>query len=156
MVNSSFYLKEGVRSSAAPSTNSEPLYILAYPAYLSIRVTSRKSPDQPRIALSLVNSSPLTSSNLCSRSSTVRRFFSSPRISRMILPSIIMISRLPCDDGILHVVGDHQSGQVIPVDDLLRSLQHLRRGLGIQRRSMLVQQQQLAASSDVAIRRVSA
>ena len=49
----------------------------------------------PRMALSFANSSPLTCSNFCSRSSTLRLRFSSPLMSRMIFPSIIMIRRLP-------------------------------------------------------------
>ncbi len=49
----------------------------------------------PRIAESLENSSPLASSNLSRSCFTVSFFFSSPWISRMIFPFIIMIRRLP-------------------------------------------------------------
>ena len=61
----------------------------------SSRCFSGFLPRYPKIALSLANASPLASSNLWSRSSTVSFFFSSPRMSRMIFPSISMISRLP-------------------------------------------------------------
>ena len=54
-----------------------------------------KKINYPRIALSLANSSPLASSNLWRSCSTVSFFFSSPRISRIILPSISIIKRLP-------------------------------------------------------------
>ena len=46
-------------------------------------------------------------------------------------------------DGILHVVGDHQGGQVVFLDDLLGQRQHLGRGLGVKGGGVLVQQQEL-------------
>ena len=47
------------------------------------------------------------------------------------------------DDGVLHVVGDHQGGQMVPAHDALRGVQHLGGGLGVQGGGVLVQQQQL-------------
>ena len=35
-------------------------------------------------------------------------------------------------DGVAHVVGDHQCGQVVALDDALRGFQHLGSGLGVQ------------------------
>ena len=46
-------------------------------------------------------------------------------------------------NGVLHVVGDHHSGQLLISDDAVGGVQHLLRCFGIQRRCMLVQQQQL-------------
>ena len=48
------------------------------------------------IARSSAKASPEFSLNLRSKSSTVRFFFSSPETSKIILPSFIIIRRLPC------------------------------------------------------------
>ena len=45
-------------------------------------------------------------------------------------------------NGIAHIVGDHQSGQVILCHNFLGHIQHLGCGLGVKGRGMLVQQQQ--------------
>ena len=46
-------------------------------------------------------------------------------------------------DGVLHVVGDHQGGQVVFLDDFFGEGQHLGGRLGVQGRGVLVQQQEL-------------
>ena len=46
-------------------------------------------------------------------------------------------------DGVLHVVGDHEGGEVVLLYDLVGQSQHLVGGLGVQSGSVLVQQQQL-------------
>ena len=46
-------------------------------------------------------------------------------------------------DGIFHIVGDHQGGQIVLLIDLVGDLQHLGGGFRIQRRGVLVQKQQL-------------
>ena len=46
-------------------------------------------------------------------------------------------------DGVLHVVGDHEGGEVVLLHDLVGQSQHLVSGLGVQSGSVLVQQQQL-------------
>ena len=46
-------------------------------------------------------------------------------------------------DGILHVVGDHEGGQTMFMNNLVAELQYLRRGRGVQRRGMFIQQKQL-------------
>ena len=46
-------------------------------------------------------------------------------------------------DGVPHVVGDHEGGKLVPLDDLLGGVQHLGRRLGVQGGGVLVQQQQL-------------
>ena len=43
-------------------------------------------------------------------------------------------------DGIPHIVGDHQGGKVVPLDDLLCSVQNFGRCLGVQGGGVLVQQ----------------
>ena len=53
-------------------------------------------PLYPSMALSSEKASPEFSLNLRSKSSTVRFFFSSPETSKIILPSFIIIRRLPC------------------------------------------------------------
>ena len=47
------------------------------------------------------------------------------------------------DNGILHIVGNHNGGKVILAYNLIGSLQHLCRRLGIQCGGMLIQQQKL-------------
>ena len=42
-------------------------------------------------------------------------------------------------DGIPHIMGNHQGGQVVFMDDLVGQLQDLGRSLGVQRRRVLVQ-----------------
>ena len=44
-------------------------------------------------------------------------------------------------NGILHIMGNHQGGQVIPVNDLFRDIQNLCRCFRIKRRRMLVKEQ---------------
>ena len=44
---------------------------------------------------------------------------------------------------VVHVVGDHQAGQVVFGHDFFGQLQHLVRRAGVQRRRVLVKQQQL-------------
>ena len=46
-------------------------------------------------------------------------------------------------NGVAHIVGDHQRGQMVLADDPVRGLQHLGGGLGVQGGGVLVQQQQL-------------
>ena len=46
-------------------------------------------------------------------------------------------------DGVAHIVGDHQRGQVVLPDQAVRDIHDPLGRLGIQRRGMLVQQQQL-------------
>ena len=46
-------------------------------------------------------------------------------------------------DGVPHIVGDHQGGELLLRHHPLRQLHDLGGGLGVQRRRMLVQQQQL-------------
>ena len=46
-------------------------------------------------------------------------------------------------DGVLHVVGDHEGGEVVLLHDLVGQSQHLVSGLGVQSGSVLIQQQQL-------------
>mgnify|MGYP000982727252 CR=1 FL=1 len=46
-------------------------------------------------------------------------------------------------DGIAHIVGDHQRGQVVLPDQAVRDIHDPLGRLGIQRRGVLVQQQQL-------------
>ena len=45
-------------------------------------------------------------------------------------------------DGIAHIVGNHQSGQVMLADDPVGEFQHLGGGFGVQGGGMLVQEQQ--------------
>ena len=45
-------------------------------------------------------------------------------------------------DGIAHVMGNHEGGQLIPLHDLLRGVQNLGRRFGVQGGGMLVQQQE--------------
>ena len=45
-------------------------------------------------------------------------------------------------DGVVHVVRDHERGQVVLVDDFLGQVEHLRGRLGVEGRSVLVEQQQ--------------
>ena len=46
-------------------------------------------------------------------------------------------------DGVPHVVGDHQGGQVVLFNDAVRGVQYLGGSLGVQSRRVLVQKQQL-------------
>ena len=46
-------------------------------------------------------------------------------------------------NGVAHIVGDHHGGQVALLYDPLGRLQHLGRSLGVKRRGVLVQKQQL-------------
>ena len=46
-------------------------------------------------------------------------------------------------DGVAHVVRDHQRRQMILMDDLIRQFEHLGRRLGVERRRVLVEEQQL-------------
>ena len=45
-------------------------------------------------------------------------------------------------DGVVHIVRDHERGQVVLVDDLLGQVEHLRCRLGVEGRGVLVEQQQ--------------
>ena len=47
------------------------------------------------------------------------------------------------NDGVLHVVGDHHSGELVFAHDAVRQLEHLGRRRGVERRGVLVEQQQL-------------
>ena len=46
-------------------------------------------------------------------------------------------------DGVFHVVGDHHGGQLVFAHDAVRQLEHLGRRRGVERRGVLVEQQQL-------------
>ena len=46
-------------------------------------------------------------------------------------------------NGVTHVVGDHQGGEPVPLDDLLRGVQHFGRRLGVQGGGVLVQEEEL-------------
>lgn len=47
------------------------------------------------------------------------------------------------NDGVLHVVGDHHGGELVFAHDAVRQLEHLGRRRGVERRGVLVEQQQL-------------
>ena len=46
-------------------------------------------------------------------------------------------------DRVFHVVGDHERREAVFLDDLVRELQDLRRRRGVERRRVLVKEQQL-------------
>ena len=47
------------------------------------------------------------------------------------------------NDGVLHVVGDHHGGELVFAHDTVRELEHFSRRRGVERRGVLVEQQQL-------------
>ena len=47
------------------------------------------------------------------------------------------------NDGVLHVVGDHHGGELVFAHDAVREFEHLGRRRGVERRGVLVEQQQL-------------
>ena len=46
-------------------------------------------------------------------------------------------------DGVFHVVGNHHGGELILAHDAVRQLEHLGRRRGVERRGVLVEQEQL-------------
>ena len=46
-------------------------------------------------------------------------------------------------DGVFHVVGDHHGGELVFAHDAVRELEHLGRRRGVERRGVLVEQEQL-------------
>ena len=71
-------------------------------------------------------------------------------------PAFIMIVRLPRLKRGGHVVGDHEAGKMVFLDDLCRERQHLFCRAGVKRRSVLIEQAVASGDCSVAIMSVSA